>query len=135
MAIIGRQLYAIRTALYDPTSQLNLKYIIAYVITIIILLLFFVLAFTGVLSRWEAALNTKNLAWLDNIEGTVWTQIITFAIGTIMLFCAVYGVLLWARTRVLRNRRSNRDGTRRLNGRMFGDDVHPILNQRPANTY
>lgn len=40
MAIIGRQLYAIRTALYDPASQLNLKYISAYVITIIILLLF-----------------------------------------------------------------------------------------------
>ena len=94
MAIIGRQLYAIRTALYDPASQLNLKYISAYVITIIILLLFFVLAFTGVLSRWEAALNTKNLAWLDNIEGTVWTQII--------IFYALYGVLLWARTRVLR---------------------------------
>ncbi len=102
MAIIGRQLYAIRTALYDPASQLNLKYIIAYVITIIILLLFFVLAFIGVLSRWEAAINTKTLAWLDNIEGTIWTQIITFTIGTIMLFRAVYGVLLWARTRVLR---------------------------------
>lgn len=102
MAIIGRQLYAIRTALYDPASQLNLKYISAYVITIIILLLFFVLAFTGVLSRWEAALNTKTLAWLDNIEGTVWTQIITFAIGAIIFFYALYGVLLWARTRVLR---------------------------------
>jgi len=102
MAIIGRQLYAIRTALYDPASQLNLKYISAYVITIIILLLFFVLAFTGVLSRWEAALNTKNLAWLDNIEGTVWTQIIIFAIGAIIFFYALYGVLLWARTRVLR---------------------------------
>lgn len=102
MAIIGRQLYAIRTALYDPASQLNLKYISAYVITIIILLLFFVLAFIGVLSRWEAAINTKTLAWLDNIEGTIWTQIITFTIGTIMLFRAVYGVLLWARTRVLR---------------------------------